>query len=296
VLRIYLYIIFKIISMNKLFSFLLLINLITGLLWGCEKKKDNPPALPPVGTMSIDFSNFIPPIKSAITVGETKGITVVDKSNWTLASTIAGVWHIILAVNLVVPVASFEVAVNKTPVYLDNKKWEWSYNFNVIGATYKARLTGQIRTTDIKWEMYISREGIGAFTELLWYEGTSNLDDKSGQWVLNHSQVFPEPMLQIDWKVEGSAIGNIKYTYIRDKKDDRSSDPFKNSFIEYGLTTNTLNAFYNVHQNTGAPNVFNDVLIEWSTTGYNGHIKAHYYFQDDVWHCWNATGDNVTCN
>lgn len=281
--------------MNKLTSFLL-ITLITGLFLGCEKKKDIPPALPPVGSMSIDFSNFIPTKKSAVTEGDVKGISVGEKSNWALASTVAGVWNIILAVNLAVPVASFGVAINKTPVYLDDKKWEWSYEFNVIGATYEARLTGQIRTTDIKWEMYISREGIGAFAELLWYEGTSNLDAKSGQWVLNHSQAFPEPVLQIDWEVEGTSIGSIKYTYIRDKKDDRSSDPFKNSFIEYGMTTNTLNSFYNVHQNTGTPNVYNDVFIEWSTTGNNGHIKSNYHFQDDLWHCWNELGDNVICN
>lgn len=268
----------------------------TGLFSGCEKKKDLPPALPPVETMSIDFSIFVSPGKSAVTEGNFKGISVGDKSNWAFASTVAGVWNLILAANLVVPVASFGVAVNKTPVYLDDRKWEWSYDFNVIGASYKARLTGQIRTTDIKWEMYISREGVGAFTEILWYEGTSNLDGKSGQWVLNHSQAFPEPILQIDWEIDGTAIGTIKYTYIRDKKDDRSSDPFKDSFIEYGLTSNTLNAFYNVHQNTGTPNVYNDIFIEWSTTGHYGHVKASHYFQDDLWHCWNEVGDNVTCN
>jgi hypothetical protein len=282
--------------MKKFVTGILAIALLSGLFWGCEKKKDTPPSLPPVGSMSIDFSNFISPAKGGIPQAEVKGVTVTDKSNWALASTVAGVWNVILAVNLAVPVASFGVAVNKTPVYLDNKIWEWSYDFNVIGATYKARLTGQIRTTDIKWEMYISREGIGAFNEILWYQGTSNLDAKSGQWVLNHSQAFPEPMLQIDWTATGTGIGNIKYTYIREKKDDRTIDPFKSSFIEYGLTTNTLNAFYNVHQNTGATNVFNDVSIEWNTTNHNGHIKANYYFQDSNWHCWNELGDNVICN
>jgi hypothetical protein len=282
--------------MNKLFSYLSALTLIVGLIWGCEKTKDNAPALPPAETMSIDFSNFTLPTKSGMTFGETKGITATDKSNWTLASSIAGVWNTILAINLVIPVASFKVAVNQTPVYLDNKKWEWSYNFNVVGATYKARLTGEVRVTDIKWEMYISREGAEAFAEILWYEGTSNLDGKSGQWILNHSQTFPEPMLQIDWKIEGSAVGNIKYTYIRDKKNDGTTDLFKNSHIEYGLTTNALNAFYNVHQNSGVANVFNDVFIEWSTTGHNGHIKANYVYQNDLWHCWNETGDNVTCN
>jgi|WetSurSiteA1Bulk_404760.scaffolds.fasta_scaffold14632_2 hypothetical protein len=282
--------------MNKLFSVILSVTLIAGLIWGCEKKKDNPPALPPVETMSIDFSNFTSPAKSAVTYGEVKSVAVADKTNWTVASTVAGVWNIILAVNLVIPVASFKVAVNQTPVYLDNKKWQWKYDFNVVGATYKARLTGEVRATDIKWEMYISREGVDAFAEVLWYSGTSNLDGKSGQWILNRNQTFPEPLLQIDWKTEGSDVGDIKYTYIRDNKDDGSVDLFKNSFIEYGLTTNTLNAFYNVHQNSGVANVFNDVFIEWSTTGHNGHIKANYYFKDDLWHCWNSNGENEICN
>jgi hypothetical protein len=282
--------------MKKVSSFVLLVVLLSGIFWGCEKKKDEPPSLPPVATMKIDFSNFNAVTKSAISEREVNGVLAGNISNWGLASSIASVWNLILAVNLVVPVASFDVAVNHTPVYLDNKKWQWSYEFNVIGATYKARLTGEIRTSDIKWEMYISKDGAGAFSELLWYEGTSNLDGKSCQLVLNYNQAFPEPFLQIDWTVSGTGIGDIKYTYIRDKKDDRTTDLFKNSFIQYGLTTNSLNAFYNVHQNSGTADVFNDVFIEWNTTSHNGHIKANYYFQDDLWHCWNEIGSNVTCN
>lgn len=280
--------------MKKLVSLSLIVTLIAGLFLGCEKK-ENPPALPPAGTMSIDFSTFINPAKSAIAEGETKGVTVADKTNWALAATTAGVWNIILALNLAIPVASFEFAVDKTPVFLANK-WEWSYSFNVVGAAYKSRLTGQIVSNDIKWEMYISREGVGAFAELLWFKGTSRTDGKSGQWILNHSALFPEPMLQIDWEATGSEVSKIKYTYIRDKKDDRSTDPFKNSYIQYGLTTNTLNAFYNVHQNTGVVNVYNDIFIEWNTTSHNGQIKAYNYFQDNLWHCWNGTGDNIVCN
>lgn len=282
--------------MKKIISFVLIVAIISGLFWGCEKKKDTPPSLPPANSMSIDFSNFTSPAKGGFAQGEVKGVSATDKTNWTLASTVAGVWNLILAMNLAVPVASFAVATNHTPVYLDNKTWQWSYDFNVVGASYKARLTGQIRTSDIKWEMYISKTGIGAFAELLWYEGTSKPDGTSGQWILNHSQAFPVPFLQIDWTKTGTDIGNIKYTYIRELKDNGTADPFKTSFIEYGLTSATLNAFYNVHQNTGTVDVFNDVNIEWSTTTHNGHIKANYYFQDTNWHCWNELGDNVTCN
>ena len=282
--------------MKKLISISLLVMLFAGLFWGCEKKENAPaPTLPPASSMSIDFSNFAAK-KSVSNENIVTGIAAVDKSNYILASTIAGIWNTILAVNLAVPVTSFNLAINNTPVNLSNNKWEWNYIFNVVGATYKARLTGEVRTTDVKWEMYVSKEGVGAFSELLWYEGTSKLDGKSGQWILNHSQAFPEPVLQIDWETAGSGISNIKYTYIRDKKDDRTTDFFKTSYIEYGLTSNALNAFYNVHQNTGVQDVFNDVFIEWSTANHNGHIKANYQFHDDLWHCWNGTGENVTCN
>jgi hypothetical protein len=282
--------------MNKLFSIFVLTALMTTLFLSCVKKKDSAPALPPAATMSIDFSNFASATKSGVSNKEFKNVTAGNNSNWFLASTVAGVWNLILGINLVVPVASFKVAVDQTPVYLDNKKWQWSYSFNAVGATYKARMTGEIRNSDVKWEMYISKEGVGAFAELLWFQGTSNLDGKSGQWILNYSQAFPEPMLQIDWKASGEDVGYIKYTYIRDLKDDRTSDLFKTSFIEYGLTTETLNAYYNVHQNTGTVNTFNDTFIEWSTTTHNGHIKASYFFQDAIWHCWNNIGENVTCN
>jgi hypothetical protein len=282
--------------MKKITSILLVAMLLAGLFWGCEKKENvSTPILPPVSTMSFDFSNFTT-TKSASTGTNVKSIDIADKSNLMLAATIAGIWNTILAVNLAIPVESFKLAVNTTPVYLNNNKWEWSYDFNVIGATYKARLTGQTRSNDVKWEMYISKDGVGAFPELLWFEGTSNPEGKKGQWILNYSQQFPEPVLQIDWENAGSDISNIKYTYIRDKKDDRSADLFKTSFIEYGVTSNTLNAFYNVHQNSGVQNVFYDVFIEWNTTNHNGHIKANYYYKDDLWHCWNETGDNINCN
>jgi hypothetical protein len=282
--------------MKKLFSILLLTAFFALLFWSCEKKT-NPPALPPTQSMSIDFSNFTSGKKSVEIDLQNKGLSTVSNINWASAAITAGVWNTILAITLAVPVASFNQAVNTTPVYLENSKWEWTYNVNTVGATYKARLTGQIRSTDVKWEMYVSKEGVGAFAEFLWFSGTSAPDRKSGQWILNHSPLFQEQVLQIDWTLTGTKIGSIKYTYVRDLKDNRTTDTFKNSYIEYGLTANSLDAFYNIHQNiSGVVNDFKDVYIEWSTANHNGHIKAFHYFQDNNWHCWDGAGSDVTCN
>jgi hypothetical protein len=282
--------------MKKTASVSLIIALIIVLFGGCTKK-DTPPSLPPANSMSIDFSNFLVAQKSANIEILSQNSPAATKTNWTAAVTTAGFWNLLLTVNLVVPVASFKKAIDNTPVYIENKTWEWKFSVNVIGATYNARLTGQIQTSNVDWEMFISKDGVGAFSEFMWFSGTSALDGKSGQWILNHSQVFPDPLLQIDWALTGTDVGSIKYTYIRDLKDNGTTDLFKNSYIEYGLSSAALNAFYNVHYNISTTTTdFKDVYIEWSTTNHNGHIKALHYFQDSNWHCWDGTGNDVTCN
>ena len=81
--------------------------------------------------------------------------------------------------------------------------------------TYKARLTGQIRTSDVYWKMYIAKEGTGGFTEFVWFEGTSKLDGTGGQWIFNESSTDkPAGSLQIDWTKTGNINRHmIKYTY-----------------------------------------------------------------------------------
>jgi hypothetical protein len=281
--------------MKKLTTVLLITALIAVIFSGCKKNSDNAPSLPPAKSMTIDFSNFTT-VKKSVDISNQANSTLTN-ANWFLASTTAGFWNIILTVNLVVPVAAFKAAIDNKPVLTGDKKWQWSYTANAVGATYNARLTGEIRTNDVKWEMYISRTGAGAFSEFLWFSGTSALDGKSGQWILNLSQTFQEPFLQIDWIVTGTDIGSIKYTYIRDLKDNRTPDLFKTSYIEYGLKSQTLNGFYNIHFNNSTTiSDFKDVYIEWSTTAHNGHIKALHYYQDSNWHCWDGTGLDVTCN
>ena len=276
--------------MKRIFVLLFLAFIVSVFFPGCEKKGD-PPALPSIETMKIDFSNFSMDGKSAAAGINNKG---VENSNWSFAATVAGVWNTILIYNIAIPVAAFNIAVDHKPVYLSDKKWEWRYSVSAVGATYNARLTGQIRDNDVKWEMYIDKEGVGGFGEFLWFEGTSALDGKSGQWILNHSSEFQDPMLQIDWTWDGEKIGSIKYTYIRELNNEGSTDLFNGSYIEYGLTGNTLDAYYDVHfYESVILEDFVDVNIEWSTTGYNGRVKAYYHFQDENWHYWDGNGNDM---
>jgi hypothetical protein len=266
--------------MKKLFSLTLTLILMAALNTGCKKDKGNPPVLPPAESMTIDFSNFISQAKSARAFSDVKG---TENSSWEFSALAAGTWNLILTATLAVPVTSFKLAIDQTPAYVSENNWQWSYNATIANVSYKARLTAQIRTTDVEWKMYITKEG--SYTDFIWFTGTSKLDGTQGQWILNESNASPVPMIQIDWQKTGSGIGTVKYTYVKD-------GAFKNSYIEYGLTTNTLNAYYKIHYWNGAK--FSDLEIEWSTAGHNGRVKCVDYLNDDQWHYWDGNRVNTT--
>lgn len=270
--------------MKKLFSLSLIIILSASSFFSCKKDKGEAPVLPPVESMTIDFSNFTTLKKSGDLVNFGKG---TETSNWEFAATAAVVWKLIITTTLAIPVTSFKIAIDQTPTYLSTKTWQWSYNVSVAAVTYKARLTGQIGSSDVQWKMYISKADPGGFAEFVWFEGTSKLDGTGGQWTLNQSSATPEAYLQIDWTKTGTSIGSIKYTFVK------NLDSFKTSYIEYGLTTGTLNAFYNIHYYNGTK--FSDVNVEWNTTTKNGRVKCLDYLGDSDWHCWDSNKINVTC-
>jgi hypothetical protein len=276
--------------MKKIFALVLLTLLLGSFITSCKKDKGNPPNLPPEESMTIDFSNFESGKKSADQVSLPKG---VENSNWEFAALVAGYFRVLVAGTLVVPVYSFKLAVDKVPAYLDDKTWQWSYSASLLSVTYKTRLTGQIRTTNVLWKMYITREGTGGFPEFLWFEGTSKLNGTGGQWTLNHSSQYKEPLLQIDWTRSGTAMGTIKYTYVRTLNDNRIADPFKLSYIEYGKTTGTYNSYYNIHYYNGL--AFSDMNVEWNSTTHNGRVKCFAFFGDSNWYCWDGNLVNITC-
>jgi hypothetical protein len=269
--------------MKKLISFSLVLVLFSVIFAGCKKDKGDPPVLPPYESMIIDFTNFVGGTKGAAQDFSVKG---TNTSNWEFAAERAVVWKLLIDLTLAVPVASFKVAVDQTPVYLDKNSWQWSYNVSNLGVTYKARLTGLIGATNVTWKMYIKREGTtGAFPEFIWFEGTSKLDGTGGQWILNESAATPAPFLQIDWTKSGTSIGKITYTSVK------NLSTLKGSYIEYGLTT-PLNAYYTINYfDTALP----DVNVEWNTSDKSGKVKCFAYVGDNNWYCWNGLKLNIIC-
>jgi hypothetical protein len=232
--------------------------------------------------MLIDFTNFSTLTKGSPQISDFKGI---NNSSWEFAAAVAVAWKSLIYSTLAVPVGAFKLAISEVPVYLAEKTWQWSYNAVVSGVTYKARIVGEIGATEVTWKMYITKEGTDGFADFLWIEGSSKLDGTGGQWLINQSALAPVKLLQIDWTKSGSTVGKVKYTYLK-------SDSFNTSYIEYGLTTSTLNGYYTVHYYNGVK--FSDINIEWNTSSLDGRVKSSDYLEG-VWYCWDSGHLNKIC-
>jgi len=274
---------------NTLF-FMFFAVILLSMVQGCSKDHGDPPVLPPAATMNIDFSNFEPGNKSGQEEFLTKG---TETSTWDFTAGTALIWRAIIHVTLGVPVKTYQLAANSNPEYTGNDTWEWNYDATItidqITVTYSARLTGQVRSDDVLWKMFISKEGAGEFEEFLWFEGTSARDGSSGQWILYESYQNQVPLLQIDWTRSGNSVTKIKYTYIK------AGNPFANSYIEYGLITGPYDAYFDIHFYHATFLQFYDLRIEWNIAGRNGRVRCENHFGDDAWYCWDSNRLNTTC-
>lgn len=249
-------------------------------------------SLPPEASMVMDFESFNN--QQAKTELE-KAVQATEINNWGYSAIVVGVWNTALVTTLAVPVASFRSALHHKATYKGNALWEWNYTVDGFTSQYAARLTGEVAGNEVHWKMYITKTGIGAFDEFMWFSGVSNIDGKTGYWILNHSAEFPENMMRIDWTIEDEEVASIKYTYTRELNDNRQTDAFKSSFISYGIQTGEFDVFYDLHAYDYSKQSFVDADIEWHRTNYNGRVMSESYFGDSDWHCWNDKGENKTC-
>jgi hypothetical protein len=265
--------------MNKLISLYLILILSAGIFSRCKKDKEGvPPVLPPMESLTIDFSDFSSINKSSEQKGE-------NSTNWEFAANATVVWKLLITGTLAVPVASFKLAVDKDPVSLDATTWQWSYSASVTSVTYNVRLTGQTGDSDVIWKMYITKAGTGGFAEFLWFEGTSKLDGTGGQWIIYQSPSSQGAMLKIDWIKTGTSVGTIKYTYL-------INDIYFNNYIEYRKTSDSpYNAYYKISFSNVRGTFVADV--EWNTETKNGRVKCIDYLGDVLWYGWNGNKINI---
>lgn len=257
------------------------------IIASCTKKEDAL-VLPPENSMEMDFSSFT----------STKSAEIIEGTifNHTYAGLNVAYWNTVLYVNLAVPVASFKTAFRHIPVKVGEKMWEWTYGVEGFNGVYTARLTGEVLTDSVEWNMYIAKSGLQEFDEFMWYSGKSAKDRSGGYWVLNRNNDFPEKMLRIDWKYENEEVGDIQFSIVRELNDSRQPEKNQGAYIHHGRTEDFYNAYYDIHVYNDQVTDFVNVNIQWNRSTFEGRVNSPSAYNDENWHCWDSDGYDQNCN
>ncbi len=263
---------------------------------------DEPPPLPP--SFGIDFDafgeseeeSFLPnydgytiqlasynPRGGALPI---KQAAWGDQTYWNHAVWNVGLWSLFIGAGLIVPVAAF-AAITHTdiPEQQPNGSWIWSNSFNAQGKLHTAELHGIYIPEGVRWEMYVSKEGV--YTDFLWYYGQSDLPATEGYWILRSEPTDPSDLLRIDWTRNiAESTGTIKYTNIV------PDGPENGGYIHTETNSESpYNAKWDIY-NKGQDN---HTLIEWHRTTQDGRVQDFKHFADNNWHCWDSDHKNAEC-
>lgn len=246
----------------------------------CKKEDENPPELPPVDALLMDFSNFddgVPQDKKSVS----------SYNNFAYSVLTVGAWNTAAAVNILLPAAAYAEAFNHEAVYLGDNSWKWEYSVTVGQNTFVVKLVSKRISNDkFTLEMLVSKTGgTGNFTDFKWIEGTVRYDHTSASWTIYDNPEVSWPAVTIDWTMDWEKeLYTIKYTCEKPDSD------LHGGTIEHGVTEDTdYNAYYKI--------VFpsNNVVIEWNKTTKAGRVSSLSYFGDNTWHCWDENLLDVTC-
>ena len=275
-----------------LLAFVMVINVSCDKSDDDDKQVNDALQLPPYESMAVDFSDFLDDSSNS---GKLNSTTAKVGGNWLYPRLVVGIWNTALFTNLAVPVASFKGAFAHKAELIGENTWQWSYTVDGFASEYTAELTGELTGEEVVWKMYVTKDGAGAFEKFLWFSGVSDLDGNSGEWALYQSPERPNRMINIVWSRENDEIGNIRYSWVRELNDEDSDDLFRDSYLEYGLQEGDYDVYYNIHVYDLQWEAFVNVNIEWNSTDFNGRVMAPTHFEDELWHCWDSTGEDVDC-
>ncbi len=240
-----------------------------------------PPDLPPLTSMTGDFSIFGSP---AARQGEAAPVASLTALNFTNAALRVVAAQVVTVVALAVPVATFAAAANNTPTFEDDDRWHWRFTAAHGGQTYTAHLSGVVQGSDVLWDMRItSPTHVPPLEEFVWYGGQGHLDRTAGTWTFYDPSTpsTSTAVLRIDWThvsstehgweataLGGPATGDV-FTASVDGNDRMVtySDASEQTSVEI---------YWNAADGSGyliAPN-------------YNGGVKA----------CWDVNQQDVACS
>ncbi len=243
---------------------------------------DEAPELPPISSMSVDFSLF-----DNDNAALPKSADAFTKQNFANAAVRVLLANTATVVVLAIPVAVLAKAFTVEPELKEDGYWHWTYTETANGQNWQADLAGtlDLQNQESIWEMRITNSNANpALENFLWYEGRAKFDNSSGVWHIYDPQ-SPDTqveLLQIDWSHPSEEQATLEFT---NKKPDVDANGDK---LTYNVDGDLRSVSY--FDNSASATT----LIEWNASTGEGSITAPDYKGGEK-SCWDASQDDVDC-
>ncbi|HEX6981763.1 MAG TPA: hypothetical protein VF181_03285 [Balneolaceae bacterium] len=239
---------------------------------------ENPPELPSVQTMSMDFSTF-----ESSSSQKVKSQAATD--NFNRAAFTASIMKLVVDVNLAIPRTLLAAAANSDAELVEGGKWEWNYSKTANDNTYGVRLVAARENEEtIDWEFYITNSEMG-LDNRLFFRGTTIAKAIQGSWSYyslqsNEADVH---VSETTWTVNGENDKHLKLEVISNR-NDRQGD-----YIEYDFDGTTKKAvYYNAGEDA-------TTTIQWHIETKTGFIIAPDYNNGEK-ACWDENFQDIACS
>jgi hypothetical protein len=256
------------------------------LLASCQDNpvsfSDEPPELPPMESMEMDFSMFAS--------GESQQKTgVADEhgrySNFANAAGRVLIMKVAVGVNLVVPKILLKAAQDAEPEFNDQGEWVWSYSKTADDTLFEVRLVAtSVNGNEVNWRLFVTNTENDLHDQLL-FEGVTRKDEQSGRWTYYQlaGDGAGDPVSEIAWNIPQEDHAELRLDILSDRHG-RQGD-----YIEYQSVPPVNRAYYY--------NAENDALteIEWNTETGEGYLIAPGY-NDGGKACWGPDYRNAACS
>lgn len=256
-------------------------------LQSCMKEKNQEtlraPEIPPTSLFTIPTSSF-----GIVSEKESSEIRT-DKSNWIHAGLNVLVWNTVVFSNTAVPIAAFGRAFDHDSKFIGEKTWIWKYDYTTPPShgskKYDVSLSGTISddNSEVFWTMTVIDNANNK--EFIWYEGTIDKDNTNGKFTFYKDPADPKPYMGISFTKEPSSNDlTIRFS------NEVTSDLNYGDYIEWRSNNGSeFDRAYDIFTN-------NSLLeIQANSSTDQGRVKHILHFNDDNWHCWDETHDNIDC-
>lgn len=266
------------------YSFLFAIYLVAAslLMISCQDStnslNEQPPQLPPVESMNMDFSAFDEDTGANLTA-ENESYT-----HFLNASIRAMVMKAVVNSNLAIPKALLNAAENVEPELTDDGEWTWSYSNDANGNSFEVELVATSGNNGtVLWQMYVTNSALD-IDDVLFFEGDVETDGSAGSWT--YYALFGEEagsaVSQTTWNAVSEDQIDLRLEVLTDRNNNLGD------YIEYSFNSPVKIATY---YNAGEDQT---TKIEWNSESYEGYFIAPNYNNGEQ-ACWDSNFQNVEC-